>query len=66
MSTTVRTAKSVYTVESIAVPVDGPARITVRQPSGKVKHLTVKEVGRTRFDAAVAHFLAERSSSVPV
>lgn len=49
--TTVKTTKSTYTVESIE-----KGALVVRQPSGKRRLLTVKDVGRARFDAAVAHF----------
>lgn len=59
-STTVRTAKSKYTVEGVTVPTTGPAKIVVRQPSGRVRHLGVADVGRARFDAAVTHFLAQQ------
>lgn len=31
-----------------------------RQPSGKRRLLTVKDVGRPRYDAAVAHFFANQ------
>lgn len=30
--------------------------LVVRQPSGKRRHLTVKDVGRARYDSAVANF----------
>ena len=30
-----------------------------RQPSGKKRRLTVKDVGRARFESAVAHFYSE-------
>lgn len=49
--TTVKTTKSTYTVEGIE-----KGALVVRQPSGKRRLLTVKDVGRARFDAAVAHF----------
>jgi len=34
-------------------------KIVVRQPSGKRRLLTVKDTGRPRFDAAVAHWFKE-------
>lgn len=56
--TNVRTAKTSYAVTAIEVPNEGPAKLVVRQPSGKLRRLTVKDVGRARFDAAVADFRA--------
>lgn len=32
--------------------------LVARQPSGKKRRLTLKEVGRARYDAAVAHFFS--------
>lgn len=34
-------------------------RLVARQPSGKRKLLSVKDVGRARYESAVAHFYAE-------
>jgi hypothetical protein len=56
MSTNVRTAKSSYVVTSVDRPATGPHFLVVRQPSGKARKLGVKDVGRPRFDSAVAHF----------
>jgi hypothetical protein len=36
-----------------------PGVLVARQPSGKIRRLTLKDVGRARYDAAVAHFYAE-------
>lgn len=33
--------------------------LVARQPSGKRKLLSVKDVGRARYESAVAHFYAE-------
>ena len=33
--------------------------LVVRQPSGKKRLLTLPDVGRARYDSAVAHFFAE-------
>lgn len=33
--------------------------LIARQPSGKARILTVKDVGRARYESAVAHFYAE-------
>ena len=38
-------------------------KLLVRQPSGKLRRLTVKDVGRARFDAANAHFRAEQEAA---
>jgi hypothetical protein len=57
--TTVRTAKTKYTVEALSFPQSGPAALVVRAPAGKMRRLTVKDVGRARFQAAVTHFLRE-------
>lgn len=66
MATTIRTAKASYTVDTLSLPISGPATIVVRTPSGKKRHLGVADVGRARFEAAVTHYLAERrTSSVP-
>ena len=34
-------------------------KLVARQPSGKRRLLTVKDVGRARYEAAVAHFYSE-------
>ena len=34
-----------------------------RQPSGKRRVLTLKDVGRARYEAAVAHFYAEKGKA---
>ncbi len=34
--------------------------LVVRQPSGKRRLLTLSDVGRPRYDSAVAHFFAEK------
>lgn len=60
MSTTIRTSKASYTVQSLSLPLSGPAAIVVRQPSGKTRKLSVRDVGRARFQAAVSHFLREK------
>lgn len=57
MTTTIKTARNDtrYAVEGIE-----NGKLVVRQPSGKRRLLTVKEVGRARYDSAVAHFYAEQ------
>ena len=57
MTTYVKTLKTNtrYPVTDVANGV-----LTARQPSGKARKLTLKDVGRPRYDAAVAHFYAER------
>lgn len=52
--TNIHTAHTTYKVDCVH-----PGRIGVRQPSGKLRYLTVAEVGRARFDAAVADYLAK-------
>lgn len=37
--------------------------LIVHQPSGKRRKLTLKDVGRPRYDAAVAHFFAEQATT---
>lgn len=37
-----------------------PGVLVARQPSGKIRRLSLKDVGRARYDAAVAHFYANR------
>jgi hypothetical protein len=51
VTTYVKTTKTTYTVEGIE-----KGALVVRQPSGKRRLLTAKDVGRARFDAAVAHY----------
>ena len=65
MSTHVKTAKACYEVEAVAAPAngEGPVGLVVRSPAGKKRTLTVKEVGRARFDSAVAHFLASHRTA---
>jgi hypothetical protein len=59
--TTVRTVKgTVYTVDSLSLPLSGPAAIVVRQPSGKKRRLSVQDVGRARFEQAVSHYLRSK------
>lgn len=60
--TTVTTAKG--TKYTVAGTENG--KIVVRQPSGKRRLLTVKEVGRARFDAAVSHWFAEQKQDARV
>jgi hypothetical protein len=52
----------VKTLKGTRYPVSAveDAKLVVRQPSGKKRLLTVKDVGRPRYDAAVAHFYAEQ------
>ena len=45
-----------YSVEAIE-----NSALVVRQPSGKKRRLTLKDVGRARYDSALAHFYAEKS-----
>jgi hypothetical protein len=61
MHTTIRTAKARYTVTGIECPATGPARLIVRQASGKRRFITRTEVGTTRFNGAVAHYLAAQA-----
>jgi len=56
VSTHIRTAKTSYVVEAVEAPATGPHALVVRQASGKRRKLTLADVGRPRFDAAVAHF----------
>jgi hypothetical protein len=58
--TKVRTAKTSYKVVGIEAPSEGPHALVVRQPSGKKKTLILAEVGRPRFDSAVANFRSEQ------
>ncbi len=61
MTTTIRTAKATYTVTAVTVPYPGgPAELTVTLASGRTRKLTMKDTGRPRYDAAVAHFFAEK------
>jgi hypothetical protein len=60
--TVIRTPKAKYTVEDIRVK-DGKVEILARSSSGKLQHITRDRVGRPRFDAAVAHFLAHRGQA---
>jgi hypothetical protein len=55
----------VTTVKGTKYTVTGTenGKIVVRQPSGKRRLLTVKDVGRARFDGAVAHYIAEKRVS---
>lgn len=53
--TNVRTPKRSYKVHSVA-----NAALVVRQDSGKIRRLTVADVGRTRYDAAVADYWAAK------
>lgn len=54
--TTVKTLKgTTYPVTDVKI-----GTLIGRQPSGKVRKLTVKDVGRARYDAAVAHFFASQ------
>lgn len=66
MSTVIRTIKgTAYTVDSLSIPLHGPAAIIVRQPSGKKRRLSVQDVGRPRFVEAVTHYFAEeRAASI--
>ena len=57
--TTVRTVKGTkYTVEAIE-----NGELVVRQPSGKRRKLTRKEVGTARYYAAVEHFRAREGAT---
>jgi hypothetical protein len=61
MTTTIRTIKgTAYTVDSLSLPLQGQPAIIVRQPSGKRRNLTVKDVGRARFEQAVSHYLRDK------
>lgn len=53
-----------YTVDSLSLPLSGPAAIIVRQPSGKRRSLSVQDVGRPRFQQAVSHYLREKYYAV--
>lgn len=57
MTTFVKTLKTNtrYPVEALEA-----GRLVVRQPSGKKRVLALKDVGRARYDAAVAHYYAQR------
>lgn len=55
MTTNVKTTKTTYTVEDVEA-----GALVVRQPSGKRRKLTLKDIGRARYDAAVSHFFAEQ------
>lgn len=37
--------------------------LVTRQPSGRRKLLSVRDVGRARYESAVAHFYAEAAKS---
>lgn len=53
--TTVTTLKGTkYTVTGTS-----NGKLVVRQPSGKARYLTAKDVGRPRFDAAMALWWTE-------
>jgi hypothetical protein len=62
--TVIRTAKSVYHVASVEVPANGPAVIVARSSNGRTRRLTRKDVGRPRFDAAVARFYAAQHAAM--
>ncbi|HZZ17169.1 MAG TPA: hypothetical protein VFE08_14540 [Candidatus Sulfotelmatobacter sp.] len=52
----------VKTIKGTRYPVTAieQGKLAVRQPSGKKRLLTVKDVGRARYDAAVAHYFSEQ------
>lgn len=60
MTTYVRTTKTRYPVTGYEAPHTGPHALVVRQPSGKKRLITVADVGRARFDGALAHFQGEQ------
>lgn len=60
MTTFIKTLKTDtrYAVEALEI-----GTLVVRQPSGKKRKLTVKDVGRARFDAARAHYRAQTTEA---
>lgn len=56
---------NIKTLKGTSYPVSGlkDGKIIARQPSGKARYLSVADVGRARFDGAVAHYLAEQKRS---
>jgi hypothetical protein len=70
--TVIRTKNARYAVEGIRVvspktgkpAVTGEIEILARSASGKLHHITRDRVGRPRFDAAVADYLARQKRDV--
>lgn len=58
MTTYVKTFKTDTRYPVTGITVGGA--LIARQPSGKRRLLTLADVGRPRYDAAVAHFYAEQ------
>lgn len=60
--TYVRTAKSRYPVE-VRLSQSGQLLLVARQPSGKARYLTKKDVGTARFYGAIEHFQSQHPAA---
>lgn len=55
---------TVKTLKGTSYPVEGvkDGKLVVRQPSGKARYLSARDVGRARFEAAFAHLTRKQTA----
>jgi hypothetical protein len=58
--TTINTGKAVFTVVGIDAPSVGKHTLKVRDKSGKLRRYGIAELGRAKYDGAVADYLASQ------
>jgi hypothetical protein len=62
--TVIRTSRGVWTIKAVHVVRNGPIAIAARSAAGSTRLIFRKDVGRPRFDAAVAHWFASQDAPV--